>query len=236
MEFSWLATKNHLKTRDWKWLTKIICFCAIIVLVVTDQMIKLAVQKEVKFDQEYPFLPGFINLKFIINYGSAFSLFQNQRIFLIIFAFISAIASIIWLLFTNSINRALGLSFVIAGILGNLIDRFLHEGGVVDFLLWQLFPPYTIFNTADIFITIGIITIILQIIISTIINAYQEKHGEHHHEVNNGTFTTVSNDRKTKENKNNISRNNRYPDRQIFSNSIKRASLFTKFYSKFNRE
>ncbi len=235
MEFSWLAIKNHLKTRDWKWLTKIICFCAIIILIVTDQMIKLAVQNGIKAGEEYKFIPGFINLKFIINYGSAFSFFQNQKIFLITFAFLVAIASSTWLLFTKSINRALGLSFVIAGTIDNLTDRFLHNGGVIDFLLWQLFPPYTIFNTADIFITIGITIIILQIIIGTIINAYQEKFGEHNNEVNNGTFTTIINDRKSKDDKTNISWKQKYPHRQIFNNGINRTSLFTKFYPKFNQ-
>lgn len=227
MEFSWLTIKNHLKTRDWKWLTKIICFCAIIVLVVTDQMVKLAVQKEINFGQEYRFIPGFINLKFIINYGSAFSFFQNQQIFLITFALLITIASSSWLLFTNSITRALGLSFIIAGTIGNLTDRFLHNGGVVDFLLWQLFPPYTIFNTADIFITSGIIIIILQIIIGTIINSYQEKHGEH----NNASFTTIN---KPKTNNIKISTSKKHPYWQVFSNDINNLSLFTKFYPKFN--
>ena len=234
MEFSWLSIKNHLKTRDWKWLTKIICFCAIIILIINDQMIKLAIQNWIKIDEEYKFIPDFINLKFIINYGSAFSFFQNQRIFLITFAFLAVIASTTWLLFAKSINRALGLSFVIAGTIGNLIDRFLHKGGVIDFLLWQLFPPYTIFNTADIFITIGITIIILQVIIVTIINAYQEKFGEYNNDVNNGTFTTIINGKKSKDNKNNISWNQKYPYRQIFSNGINRTSLFTKFYPKFN--
>jgi len=169
--------KNHLKMRDWKWLTKIICFMGIIILVVTDQMVKLVVSHNMIFGLEYSLMPGFINLKYTINPGSAFSLFQNQQLFLIIFAFFILTLALIWWLFTQSISRTLGLTFIIAGVFGNLIDRFLHDG-VIDFLAWQLFPPYTIFNTADIFITVGIIIIIVHIIIESIHTYYQEKNGE----------------------------------------------------------
>ncbi|WP_342276041.1 signal peptidase II [Spiroplasma endosymbiont of Nebria brevicollis] len=233
MEFSWTNIKNKLKTRDWKWLTKIICLVTIIALVVTKQMVKLAVQTNLKQGQEYSFLPGFINFKYIINYGSAFSFFQNQRIFLTTFAFLISITGIIWLLFAKSITRTLGLSFIIAGTLGNLIDRFLHNGGVVDFLSWQLFPPYTIFNTADTFITIGIIIIILQLIIEPIIHHYQEKNGEQSNDITNYGFTT-SIEKRHASDKNNISWNIKYQTRQVSNFCFRTIPLFTKFYSNLN--
>lgn len=208
MNFSFLAIKNHLKTRDWKWLTKIICFAAIIVLIATDQMVKLVVQKEIALGQERDFMPGFINLKYILNDGAAFSLFQKQQFFLSFFAITVSMGGIIWLLFTTTITRSLALSFIIAGTIGNLTDRFLHDGGVVDFLAWQLFPPYTIFNTADIFITVGIIIMILQLIILAIINIYQEKNGEPTNDPHNQPFTIII-DNKSQGNKSNISPNHK---------------------------
>ena len=58
---------------------------------------------------------------------------------------------------------------LIGGILGNLIDR-IFRGYVVDFLDFKIFGyDYPVFNFADIFITISIIFIIIDIIRRTTI-------------------------------------------------------------------
>ncbi|HPZ08010.1 MAG TPA: signal peptidase II [Candidatus Eremiobacteraeota bacterium] len=52
-----------------------------------------------------------------------------------------------------------GLSFILGGAVGNLIDRF-RFGYVIDFLNFQIWP---VFNIADIVITTGVGMIILNI-------------------------------------------------------------------------
>lgn len=54
---------------------------------------------------------------------------------------------------------------ITCGGLGNLIDRMWNQGGVVDFLAWILFPPYSIFNLSDTWVTSGVVVLVLVIII-----------------------------------------------------------------------
>ena len=51
--------------------------------------------------------------------------------------------------------------FIIAGAIGNLIDRIAY-GGVVDFLTIEIgnFTPFAVFNLADTFLSIGLILLI----------------------------------------------------------------------------
>ena len=52
------------------------------------------------------------------------------------------------------------LSLIIAGALGNIIDRFI-DGKVTDFLHLEIFNnSFFVFNLADAFITIGAVLII----------------------------------------------------------------------------
>ncbi|MDT8306024.1 MAG: signal peptidase II, partial [Anaerolineae bacterium] len=53
---------------------------------------------------------------------------------------------------------AIAMALVVGGGLGNLVDRLLHDGAVVDFLNVGLGPLRTgIFNVADVFIVGGVL-------------------------------------------------------------------------------
>lgn len=63
----------------------------------------------------------------------------------------------------------LGLALVLAGGLGNLIDRITREGLVTDFILLQVGPFHTgIFNVADAGILLGIALVV--------VSQWQERH------------------------------------------------------------
>lgn len=107
-------------------------------------------------------IPGFFRLVYATNRGVAFSLFADGAFDARwIFAGISVMAAIfvtIYLVRTGSgklrLNTALAL--LLAGIVGNLIDR-VRLGEVVDFLGFHLNDKYSwpIFNLADSAICIG---------------------------------------------------------------------------------
>ena len=84
-----------------------------------------------------------------INKGAAFGLFQGYTTLLII---ISLIVLVICIYYYKDKNLRLGLSFLIAGIIGNLIDRIIL-GYVRDFIDIGIFP---VFNLADSFNVIGV--------------------------------------------------------------------------------
>ena len=100
-------------------------------------------------------------IDFVRNYGAAFNLFNNSRIFL---SFISVFSSILlsYFIFINDnklINRY-GLSFILAGSLGNGIDRLIN-GYVLDFIKIK-FIDFPVFNIADIVINIGALILIIE--------------------------------------------------------------------------
>ena len=100
-------------------------------------------------------------LKFLLpktkNYGAAFDILENYTISLIIISLL-ALAMFIYLFFNNKENR-LGLSFLIAGTLSNLVDR-LFLGYVVDYI--PFFGLFT-FNLGDFANVLGVILIILKL-------------------------------------------------------------------------
>lgn len=70
----------------------------------------------------------------------------------------------------NSTKTLIGISLIMPGAIGNLFDRIIRpQLGVVDFIKVDLrfwpFNPWPIFNCADIFITCGILLILLDMVL-----------------------------------------------------------------------
>jgi len=99
-------------------------------------------------------------IEFVRNYGAAFNIFSGSRLFL---SFISIISTIIlfYLIFIseNKFINKYGLSFILAGSIGNGIDRILN-GYVIDFINIK-FIDFPVFNIADILINIGVLILII---------------------------------------------------------------------------
>lgn len=104
----------------------------------------------------------FFNLTMVWNEGISFGLFQNGNPWpLIILALIIAIVFSFWLAKTTKWLEVIGLSMVIGGAIGNVIDR-LHFGAVADFLDFHVMGwHYPSFNLADSFITVGIVILVI---------------------------------------------------------------------------
>ena len=94
------------------------------------------------------------------NYGAAFNIFSGSRLFL---SFISVISTIILSYFIffseNKFINKNGLSFILAGSIGNGIDRIMN-GYVIDFIKLK-FIYFPVFNIADIVINIGVLILII---------------------------------------------------------------------------
>ena len=99
-------------------------------------------------------------IEFVRNYGAAFNIFTGSRLFL---SFISIISTIILFLFIfiskNKLFNRYGLSFILAGTIGNGIDR-IFNGYVIDFIKIKLID-FPVFNIADIVINIGVLILII---------------------------------------------------------------------------
>lgn len=129
---------------------------AVAVLVGIDQIIKLWAVNVLKPIGSLPLIPHFVELRFVLNQGMAFSLLSGKQLFLIV-ATSAALLLIAYILFFRSRGKRLqqlAMILVLAGGIGNLIDRVLN-GEVVDYIN-LLFMRFAVFNFADICVCVGV--------------------------------------------------------------------------------
>ena len=99
-------------------------------------------------------------IDFVKNYGAAFNLFSGSRLFLSLVSIISSIILSYLIFRSNSkIIDKYALSFILAGSIGNGIDR-IFKGFVIDFIKIK-FIDFPVFNIADIAINVGVIFLII---------------------------------------------------------------------------
>ena len=133
-------------------------------IVVVDQLAKYAVIQYFAVNPAVAIAP-FLNLVLVYNAGAAFSFLSDaagwQRWLFIGIALVAS-AWIVYLLRRYPHQRlfALALALVLAGAVGNVIDRVL-VGAVVDFLDFHAFGwHWPAFNVADSAITCGAVLLV----------------------------------------------------------------------------
>lgn len=131
------------------------------VAVILDQIVKAWVRSALpKTGDTAPFIPGVLRLLHVENTGAAFSMGEGKGFFFVAIAvaiFILALLAV-WKE-ELSVPFALALGAVAGGGIGNMIDR-LVQGSVTDFFATQ-FMDFPVFNVADIFVTLGVICVLI---------------------------------------------------------------------------
>ena len=128
------------------------------ILVFTDQLSKFMVRKTMLLYESIPVIPEFFHLTYVTNDGMAFGI--NFPFGIYIFSTISIIFTIflfwyLWTIKDQGIIIRTGIGLIIAGAIGNLIDR-VFLGEVVDFLDFMIGNyHWYVFNLADSFVTVG---------------------------------------------------------------------------------
>ena len=116
------------------------------------------------------FSSKFLNIYLIWNEGIAFGLFSSNEnnIYNILTLFIILVIIIIFYMITQSRGlQKYSLLMILGGALGNVFDRILYKS-VPDFIDFHINEfHWFIFNVADIFITIGVICMILTELIAS---------------------------------------------------------------------
>jgi len=124
-------------------------------LVALDQLVKYLVSANIPLGGSVPFLPYIMDLTYVQNTGCAFSLLEEHTWLLTI---VSAVMSVVLAgaLAKGFFKHPLGkvtLSLLLAGAVGNLIDRAFY-GYVID-MFRTLFMNFAVFNVADICVVVG---------------------------------------------------------------------------------
>ena len=111
-------------------------------------------------------ITNFFEITHIHNFGVSFGLFSGiiSSLFLIVIGlFVTAFVTYLYLR-SNDILESWGLFIIICGATANIIDRSIN-GYVIDFLYFHINQFYwPAFNFADIYISIGIIMIIVNML------------------------------------------------------------------------
>lgn len=136
-------------------------------MIALDQLSKWLAVGHLQFQQPQPFMPGFWNWTLTHNTGAAFSFLANaggwQHGFFIALALVISGGLAIGLKRTTRRDwrTALPYALIIAGALGNVIDR-LRFGYVIDFVQWYWKSfHWPVFNLADSCIVAGAALMVL---------------------------------------------------------------------------
>ncbi|NLY77332.1 MAG: signal peptidase II [Tissierellia bacterium] len=144
-------------------------FAIPIIIILIDQITKFLAVGHLQGKEPIVIIDNFLRFHYVENYGAAFGMLNNKRVFFIIVTTI-VIISIIFFLFRYysglSIRIKIALAMLLGGAIGNLIDR-VRLGYVIDFISVRLPGGYhfPVFNIADSFIVIS--TSLIMIIILT---------------------------------------------------------------------
>lgn len=108
-------------------------------------------------------IPGVLGLRYAENTGAAFSALSGATVFLSLVSVAVCIAVAVYMVIrSQKWFMQLPLSMILAGGLGNLIDR-VTCGFVIDYFE-LLFVRFAIFNLADIYITVGAAALMLALL------------------------------------------------------------------------
>lgn len=135
----------------------------IMLLLALDQFSKYLAITKLKDKPACVLIDGVLELNYLENRGSAFGMLQNQKVFILFMGFVF-LAVVLFFLFKMPDDKKyraihICLSAVIAGGIGNMIDRFRFDY-VVDFISFVLIH-FPIFNVADCYIVVAVILLFI---------------------------------------------------------------------------
>lgn len=145
-------------------------------IIIIDQLTKWAIVTYMELYETRSVIGEFFYIASHRNRGAAFGILQDQRWFFIVVTIVVVVAIIVYLYKMSKEKQILlsvALSILLAGALGNFIDR-VRSGEVVDFLLFRfkfnffgkpIDYHFATFNIADTAITIGVILVMIDLLI-----------------------------------------------------------------------
>jgi len=145
-------------------------FLIIALILISDQLTKLLIKSKYSVGNGKTIIKDFFNITYVKNNGAVWGFFSNHAstvvpIIITVFSLITLVVIVFFFLKLKGDCKyeLLGISFVLGGALGNILDR-LYQGFVVDFLEFIIIKyHWPVFNIADSFISIGVFVLVLSI-------------------------------------------------------------------------
>ena len=134
-------------------------------IVAFDQFTKQLAVRYLKGKEAFTLIKGFVQFRYEENTGMAFSMLSGAR-WVFIAVTVAVCIGALWYLFSNrctSLWAYWSLGVIVAGGIGNLIDRVL-SAYVVDFIE-PTFMNFAVFNIADSAVTLGACSLIVCLLV-----------------------------------------------------------------------
>lgn len=136
-----------------------------IIVLAADQLSKVFISKNFEMAKSYEFLPGLLDITYIHNDGAAWGMLGGYTWLLLSITIVVMLACIALLLKWGLRDKVMFWSamLILSGGVGNMIDRIFRGGNVIDFLHFEFWPTFPVFNIADCAICVGAGLIILSL-------------------------------------------------------------------------
>ncbi len=178
-----MTANNSSKSRGAaSWLRRrrveLIALAVAALLIVIDQITKIAIASNFSLGESRPIIDGVLNLTYIHNDGAVFGslsgmpyIFNTVTVIIVLVAITLLLLGKLkgkWLIWTTAL--------ILSGGVGNMIDRF-RLGYVIDFIDVKCFGRLWvwIFNIADCFVVIGCMMLIIYFIMDTVADYKKQK-------------------------------------------------------------
>lgn len=138
----------------------------IVGLVFIDQLTKIQIENNFFVGDSLAIIQDFFHITYVQNRGIAFGIFQGKINLISVFTVIAIIGIVYYFIKTlkkSNFLEKIAYMLIISGAIGNMIDR-IFRGYVVDMVdfrgIWSF-----VFNMADVYINIGVVMILLDMLI-----------------------------------------------------------------------
>ncbi|MDE6583042.1 MAG: signal peptidase II [Clostridia bacterium] len=148
-------------------LIKVIVLCSIVAaILVLDLVTKYVFDASLTGGEVVSVIPYLFNFKLVHNMGAAWGMLAGKQVFLIALTFV--FLGIFIFYYIKEKNKTwlltVAFGFIFGGCIGNLYDR-LFLGFVRDFIQFDFWQSFPIFNFADIFLCIGVALFVIYLIV-----------------------------------------------------------------------
>ena len=150
----------------------------ILAAVAADQLTKQLVLQFLDRNESFVVIPKLFRFTYVENRGAAFGMLDEHRWVFMVVSTVAIVLLIFYMFKFSEKSKLLraGLSLIIGGGIGNMIDRVAY-GYVVDFIDFYAFPEVWmwVFNVADACVCIGAGIVALYLIIDIVNEAKKLK-------------------------------------------------------------
>ena len=148
-----------------KWLKYTILGVVVALILVADLVSKYIASQKLG-TESVTIIPHLIDFKFTTNRGAAWGIMEGRQAFLIFLA-VLFVAVFVWYYIKEKHKTwllTISVGLLMAGCLGNMIDR-IFLGYVRDFIMFDFWKSFPIFNFADIALCVGVALFIIYLIV-----------------------------------------------------------------------